>query len=97
MEKQQQQIQLRIRDDEARGVYSNAMRVKHSKEEFCLDFLNIFPPLGAVTARVIMSPGHLKRMLKALNENLDIYEKAFGPVDIAPEPSKGGFGFSTQE
>lgn len=87
------QIQIRARDEELRGAYSNFMEVKHSKEEFCLDFLNIFPPIGALTARVITSPGHLKRMISALVDNLDKYESSFGSVSPAPEPEKGGPGF----
>jgi hypothetical protein len=86
------QLQIRAKDDDIKGSYSNIMEVKHTKEEFCLDFLNIFPPVGALTARVIVSPGHLKRMIKALNDNLGVYEKNFGPIEPAPEPA-GGIGF----
>ena len=89
-----QQIQLKAGDAEIKGVYSNAMEVKHGKEEFCLDFFNIFPPIGALTARIILSPGHLKRMICALTTNLEAYEKQFGTIEIAKEPEKPEFGFS---
>ena len=52
------------------GVYSNNMVVTHTKEEFILDFLMVAPPAGAVTARVIVSPGHMKRILAALQDNI---------------------------
>ena len=52
------------------GVYANNMVVAHTKEEFILDFLMVAPPAGTVTARVIVSPGHMKRILEALRENL---------------------------
>ena len=68
------------------GVYSNNMVVSHTKEEFVLDFLMVAPPAGAVTARVIVSPGHMKRILAALQDNIAKYEKSFGTIQIAEEP-----------
>lgn len=93
---QQKQIQIKAGDTEIKGVYSNVMEVKHTKEEFCLDFMNIFPPIGALTARVIVSPGHLKRMIKAIAENLKKYEDSFGQIEEAEEPEKSGIGFTTK-
>jgi hypothetical protein len=75
------------------GVYSNNMVVTHTKEEFILDFLMVAPPTGAVTARVIVSPGHMKRILEALRDNISKYEKTFGIIQVAEEP-KGKIGFS---
>jgi len=68
------------------GVYSNNMVVTHTKEEFILDFLMVAPPAGAVTARVIVSPGHMKRILAALQDNILKYENAFGTIQVAEEP-----------
>jgi len=68
------------------GVYSNNMVVTHTKEEFILDFLMVVPPAGTVTSRVIVSPGHMKRILAALQENISKYENAFGTIQIAEEP-----------
>ncbi len=68
------------------GVYSNNMVVSHTKEEFILDFIMVAPPAGAVTARVIVSPGHMKRILAALSDNILKYEKTFGTIQIAEEP-----------
>jgi hypothetical protein len=68
------------------GVYSNNMVVSHTKEEFILDFIMVAPPAGAVTARVIVSPGHMKRILAALGDNISKYEKTFGTIQIAEEP-----------
>jgi len=71
------------------GVYANQMVVSHTREEFVLDFVNLFPPEGVVNARVIVSPGHLKRMIGALQDNLARYEKAHGTVTIAQVPNAG--------
>lgn len=81
-----QQVQVNLNPDVAKGVYSNVAEIKHSKEEFCIDFFSIFPPVGGLVARVIVSPGHLKRMISALKDNLDKYERKFGPVKEADEP-----------
>jgi len=75
------------------GVYANNMVVAHTKEEFILDFLMVAPPAGTVTARVIVSPGHMKRILEALRENLSKYENTFGTIQIAEEP-KGKVGLA---
>ncbi len=68
------------------GVYSNNMVVAHTKEEFVLDFIMVAPPTGSVTARVIVSPGHMKRILEALKDNIAKYEMTFGTIQVAEEP-----------
>ena len=77
------------------GVYSNSMVVSHTREEFIMDFMMVAPPTGAVIARIIMSPGHLKRVISALRDNLSKYEKKFGSIEAAAEPPapKGKMGF----
>ena len=70
------------------GAYSNNMVVTHTREEFIMDFLMMAPPSGAVTARVIVSPGHMKRILNALNENILNYEDKFGKIQAAEEPGE---------
>ena len=67
------------------GVYSNNMAVSHTREEFIMDFLMLTPPSGAVTARVIVSPGHIKRIARALQENISKYEQEFGGIQIPKE------------
>lgn len=87
---QEPSIPVKIPDQILRGVYANQMVVRHTREEFVLDFLNVFPPEAIVNARVVVSPGHLKRMIRALQENLGRYEKAFGMVvDIDPGQVQG--------
>jgi len=84
---QQKQMQIKISDEVLKGSYANAMQIVHSKEEFVLDFLNLSPHMGAgvVTSRVIMSPGHLKRVIAALAENLKKYEDQFGKIAEAKD------------
>jgi hypothetical protein len=95
MDKQPQENQIQIRDNFAGGEYANAMSVGHTKEEFLLTFLNIVAPTGRVVGKVITSPGHLKRIIRALDENLKKYEATFGKVQEAEAP-KSEIGFKAE-
>ncbi|GAB4373205.1 MAG: hypothetical protein Kow00128_22570 [Deltaproteobacteria bacterium] len=80
------EIQVAFPEHLRGGVYANNMIVSHTREEFFLDFLMVAPPTGTVTARVILSPGHVKRVVAALQENLVKYEASFGPIRAADAP-----------
>jgi hypothetical protein len=88
-----QEVQVVFPDSLKGGVYSNYMIVTHTKEEFVLDFIMVMPTGGSVTARVIISPGHMKRMITALQKNLRKYEDNFGTLTEAEEPPKPRIGF----
>lgn len=92
----QRKIKIKAKDEDLKGVYSNLMQVLHTKEEFILDFFLVSPPEGILTSRVIMSPAHVKRMTKALEGNLQKYEKKFGEIEM-PEAPKTPIGFKTVE
>lgn len=83
---QPKQISIKASDEDLKGRYANAMQIVHSSEEFTLDFFNLTPPAGQLVARVITSPGHIKRILSALQENIAKYEAKFGPIQKAKEP-----------
>jgi hypothetical protein len=88
---EKREMPVKIPDNVIGGVYANQMLIGHTREEFLLDFINLFPPQGVVNARVIVSPGHLKRMIRALAENLKKYEDLHGEVKEAPVPGKDQF------
>lgn len=92
----QPQIQVKMDDETMKGRYANMMQVAHNREEFVLDFMNVFPPGGVVTARVVTSPGHLKRITRALQENMQRYEQSFGEIKEAEGPKDPTFGFQTK-
>ncbi len=100
-----QQIQVKITDDILKGVYSNIMQVSHTGEEFILDFMNIVGGAGMITSRVIVSPDHMKRIVAALQDNLQRYEKQFrelkagqiNPVPSAPSSTGPHIGFDTNK
>lgn len=94
-DQQSKQIQIKAQDEELKGKYSNLMQVTHTQEEFMLDFFLVVSPQGMLTSRIILSPGHLKRMIKALQENLEKHESKFGNIKEADAP-EGRLGFSQQ-
>jgi hypothetical protein len=81
-----QEIRVEMRKELIGGVYANTLRLSHTSEEFIMDFIMIAPPAGDVTARVITSPGHMKRILAAMQENIQKYEKIFGEIKPSVEP-----------
>lgn len=91
------QINIKATDEKLAGVYSNMMQILHAKEEFVLDFLNAFPPTGTLNSRVIVSPGHFKRMVRAMEENLKKYEDQFGKIEEASAPENTGIGFQERQ
>lgn len=89
-----QELKVKLPDEIRRGAYCNMMVVAHTKEEFIMDFILASHPEAIVTSRVIMSPGHMKRTVSALQENLQKYEKEIGKIEPAPAPvTKGKIGF----
>lgn len=93
---EEQKIKIKAKDEDLKGAYSNLMQILHTKEEFILDFFLVSPPQGILSSRVIMSPGHIKRMIKALEENVSRYEGKFGKIEEAEVPEKS-IGFSVEE
>ena len=90
MATKKRELPVKMPERMLQGVYSNSMMINHTREEFVIDFINLFPPEGVVNARVIVSPGHLKRMIRALQDNLGRYENRFGQVieAAAPKPDE---------
>jgi hypothetical protein len=89
---QQQEIKVNFPPHLQGGVYSNNMVVAHTREEFVMDFMMVVPPVGTVMSRVIISPGHMKRMISALQDNVQKYEARFGTIQAAEAP-KGNIGY----
>ena len=87
----QQQIKINSNPDTLSGEYANVMSVNHNKEEFVLDFFRAYGNPWKLASRVIVSPGHLKRMIGALQENLKKYEDKYGTIEEASAPNNIGF------
>ncbi len=89
-EKKQQPNQLNIElpEEVAEGIYSNLAIISHSNSEFVIDFIRLVPnvPKAKVKSRIILSPQHAKRLMRALADNISKYESQFGPIE-EPDPS----------
>ena len=77
-----QDLKLDMSSDVANGTYSNLAIISHSPSEIILDFAQMLPgtPNATVRSRVIMNPIHAKRLLAALNDNIQKYEHNFGTI-----------------
>ena len=91
-------IQIKTKSEDLKGVYSNLMMVSSRKEEFVLDFLMVLPPEGVLSSRIIVSPDHLKRMIKTFQTSIEKYEKQFGNIKDSKEieETKEKIGFITE-
>jgi hypothetical protein len=76
-------LQLQLDEDVAQGLYSNLVLINHTENEFVLDFAFFAPgaPRAKVRARIISSPRHTKRLLRALQTNIEKYEERYGEID----------------
>lgn len=93
------QIEIELTEDIAQGIYSNLAIISHSSSEFVLDFIRIVPgvPKAKVKSRIILTPDHAKRLMDALKDNIEKFEKMNGPVSVNNEnigflPPLGGVG-----
>ncbi len=77
-----QDLKLDMASDVANGTYSNLAIISHSPSEIILDFAQMLPgtPNATVRSRIIMNPIHAKRLLAALNDNIQKYEHNFGTI-----------------
>jgi hypothetical protein len=84
-----QQIPILTGDELSRGRYSNNMLVSHSPEEFIIDWLLNSPSGAHMVSRIIVSPGHMKRIIDALSDNLRKFENNFGSVRVVEKKDQG--------
>jgi len=82
----------RVDSSTSQGSYATGLVVLHTRDEFMLDFIAGFASPPQVVARVVATPAHLKRMMKALLDNLGRYEKTFGAIPAQPENSRAKAG-----
>jgi hypothetical protein len=87
----ERQMQITADNDSRRGGYSNLALISHRKEEFVLDFLFVDPQTqeakadqALLVSRIILNPGHMKRLLQAMAENIEKYEKNYGKIVLPP-------------
>jgi hypothetical protein len=97
MEKRpQQQIQVELTEPAAEGIYSNWVMMTYSPSEFIIDFGRFLPglPKTKIYSRIVMTPQHVKNLLKVLEKNVSSFEEKFGEIKSLGNGEKGrGIGF----
>ncbi len=91
----QNQLNIELDESVAEGTYANLAIINHSVSEFVVDFVNVMPgtPKAKVKSRIILTPQHAKRLMKALAENVSRFEKAHGEIkDYEQPPIPMNFG-----
>lgn len=91
---QQQQLKIELTPEVAAGHYSNLAVISHSANEFFIDFIAIAPnmPQAKVQSRIIMTPENMKNLLAAISDNVNGYEKNFGPITHKQPKNTGNNG-----
>lgn len=81
------QINIELSEEIAEGIYSNLAIITHSNTEFVLDFIRVMPgvPKARVKSRIILTPEHAKRLLSAMEDNIEKFEAIHGRIKINEE------------
>ncbi len=76
------QLNIEISEEVSEGQYANLAIITHSHAEFVIDFVNVMPgtPKSKVKSRIILTPFHAKRFMKAMIENVKKFETANGNI-----------------
>lgn len=78
----QNQLNIELTEEVAEGIYSNLAIITHSNSEFVVDFIQVMPgvPKARVKSRVVLTPQHAKRLLRALADNIHKFEQLHGSI-----------------
>lgn len=81
------ELNIELPEDISEGTYSNLAIITHSPSEFVVDFVRMMPgvPKAKVKSRIILTPQHAKRLMKAMMENVKKFESMHGEIkDVDP-------------
>ena len=97
----QGQLSIELSEEIADGIYSNLAIITHSTAEFVIDFIKVMPgmPKAKVKSRVVLTPEHAKRFMKAMQDNIGRYESEHGMIKHTggPPPLPMNFGGPTAQ
>lgn len=97
---QEHQLNIELTEEIAEGIYSNLAIITHSQTEFVVDFVKLMPgvPKAKVKSRIVLTPQHAKRLMKALADNVQRYEQMHGKIkDIETNALPLNFGGPTAQ
>lgn len=86
--KPEKKINIELGEDVSEGIYSNLAIITHSHTEFVIDYVRLMPglPKAKVKSRIIMTPQHAKRLMRALKDNIAKFESVHGPIKDIDQP-----------
>ncbi len=72
-ENKKEGLNIELTEEIAEGTYSNLAIINHSPSEFVVDFIQMMPGIqkAKVKSRIILTPQHAKRLMKALTDNVN--------------------------
>lgn len=94
------QLNIELSEEMSEGTYANLAIITHSNAEFVIDYINVMPgsPKAKVKSRIILTPQHAKRLLKALSDNIKKFEQVHGTIkDMDPVSIPMQFGGPTAQ
>lgn len=85
----EQQLNIELTEEMADGEYANLAIITHSFAEFVIDFVNVMPnvPKAKVKSRIVMTPQHAKRLMRALIDNVKRFEAQHGNIKDQETPA----------
>ena len=92
---QEGKLNIELTEEIADGIYSNLAIISHSNSEFVLDFIKVMPglPKAKVKSRIMMTPQHAKRLMRALKDNIAKFESQYGDVKEEENPPQFPMNF----
>jgi hypothetical protein len=87
----ERRVKIVVPDQQSLGTYANFATIGHNFAEFIIDFGRIVPGRDdiQVVSRLVMTPLHAKQLLRALAENVAIYERSNGEIPQGPAAPPG--------
>lgn len=88
-DEEKNELSIELSEEVAEGTYSNLAIITHSNTEFVLDFIRVMPgiPKAKVKSRIILTPEHAKRLMNAMQENINKFENINGKINTQEEPT----------
>jgi hypothetical protein len=92
-------LDIELSEEIAEGIYSNLAIITHSQSEFVIDFIKIMPgvPKARVKSRILLTPQHVKRLAKALQDNIQKFEQVHGKIKDLETALPMNFGGPTAQ
>lgn len=83
------QLNIELTEEIAEGIYSNLAIITHSNSEFVIDFIRMMPgvPKAKVKSRIVLTPQHAKRLMRALKDNISKFESVNGTIKDTEMPN----------